>query len=43
MITCDNCGKTTNRSQETGNHWICGDCKVEEPTEQKTDGGTQTH
>ncbi|WCN36518.1 hypothetical protein [Aneurinibacillus uraniidurans] len=42
MITCDNCGKTTNQNQETGSHWICGDCKVDEPAEQKTDSDSET-
>jgi ribosomal protein L37AE/L43A len=32
MITCENCGKTR-QGQEVGNHWICGDCRVEETTE----------
>jgi hypothetical protein len=29
MITCENCGKTR-QGQDIGNHWICGDCKIDE-------------
>lgn len=28
-VTCDACGKTNGKGQ-TGTHWICEDCKVNE-------------
>ncbi|WP_284641245.1 hypothetical protein [Paenibacillus silviterrae] len=41
MITCGECGKIKGQG-ETGNSWICEDCKVEPPAKEEEPKETNT-
>jgi hypothetical protein len=41
MITCGECGKIKGQG-ETGNSWICEDCKVEPPAKEEERKETNT-